>query len=52
MPICKPDPDVHTSGWREIDKSDFCVLERKRDSLCTFHTLPTKTAFSTAPQER
>jgi len=39
MPLCKPNSAVFKTGWKEIQRSDYCVLEQRGDSMWRIATI-------------
>jgi len=39
MPLCKPNSAVFKTGWKEVQRSDYCVLEQRGDSMWRIATI-------------
>lgn len=39
MPLCKPNSAVFKAGWKEIERSDYCVMEKRGESMWRIVTI-------------
>lgn len=45
MPLCKPNSAVFKAGWKEVDRSQYCVMEKRGECLFLVFFSPPQTTI-------